>query len=308
MAVAGEAEQDHAPLARLARGERLVDRRAHGVRGLRRGDDPLRARELERRLERVVLAVGARLHDPAVHERAHEWRVAVVAQPAGVHRRRHEVVAERVHRQQRRQPRRVAEVVAVGAARERGAGGRLGREEARARAPAQHEPHEREREPREVRAAADAADDHVRRLARHLELRHRLLADHRLVQADVVEHRAERVVRVRRSRRHLDRLGDRDPERAGRVRGLPAAGLRQCARRAVHAAAPRLDHRAAVGLLVVRGADHEDLALESEEAARERERRAPLAGTRLRHELSHARARVLVGLRDGAVGLVRAGR
>ena len=41
--------------------------------------------------------------------------------------------------------------------------------------------------------------------------------------------------------------------------------------------APGLDHRAPVGLLVVADADHEDLALEPEHAAGERQRRAPLA-------------------------------
>src|SRR3954451_20785095 len=69
--------------------------------------------------------------------------------------------------------------------------------------------------------------------------------------------------------------------------------------------APRLHHRAPVGLLVVARADHEDLALEPEQRARERQRRAPLARTGLGRELAYARARVLVGLRHGGVGLVR---
>ena len=51
-------------------------------------------------------------------------------------------------------------------------------------------------------------------LAGHLHLEERLLADHGLVQEDVVEHRAERVLRVVARRRVLDRLADRDPERA----------------------------------------------------------------------------------------------
>ena len=55
---------------------------------------------------------------------------------------------------------------------------------------------ERERQPSEVRPAADAADDHVRVLARDFHLLERLLADDRLVQQHVVEHRPERVVRV----------------------------------------------------------------------------------------------------------------
>ena len=98
------------------------------------------------------------------------------------------------------------------------------------------------------------------------------------------------------------------PERPRRVRLLAAARLRERARRAVHGGAPRLHHRAPVGLLVVGGADHEDLALEAEQRARERERGAPLPGAGLRAQPPDARPRVLVGLRHRRVGLVRAGR
>src|SRR6266513_108615 len=49
---------------------------------------------------------------------------------ARAHGRRHEVVAERVHRHQRRQPDGVPEVVPVGAAGQGGTGGRLGGHEA----------------------------------------------------------------------------------------------------------------------------------------------------------------------------------
>ena len=271
------------------------------------GDDPLGAREPERRRERLVLLVGARLHEAVLHEAGHHRRVAVVAQPARVHRRRHEVVPERVHRHQRREPDRVAEVVAVGAARERGAGGRLRGEEARPRLAAQHAPHEREREPGEVRAAAHAAHHHVRLVARHLDLGQRLLADHGLVQADVVQDRAERVVRAGVAGGDLDRLRDRDAERAGRMRGLAAPRLGGVAGRADHARAPALHHRAAVGLLVVARADHVDHALEPEQAAGERQRRAPLARARLGGEPLDAGLLVGVGLRHGAVRLVRAG-
>ena len=61
VAVAAEAEQDRALLARLLGRRGLLDRRADRVRGLGRGDDALGAGELDGRLERLVLAVGARL-------------------------------------------------------------------------------------------------------------------------------------------------------------------------------------------------------------------------------------------------------
>ena len=56
-------------------------------------------------------------------------RHAVVAQPAGVDRRRPEVVAQGVHLQQRRRPRRIAEVVPILALREGRARRRLDRHE-----------------------------------------------------------------------------------------------------------------------------------------------------------------------------------
>src|SRR3954467_11171234 len=62
----------------------------------------------------------------------------------------------------------------------------------------------------------------------------------------------------------------------------------------MHRRSPGLHHRAAVRLLVVARADHEDLALEPEQRAGERERRAPLARAGLRRELAHAGLGVLV--------------
>ena len=64
---------------------------------------------------------------------------------------------------------------------------------------------------------------------------------------------------------------------------------------------------AAVGLLVVADAHHVDLAFEAEELAGHGERGAPLAGAGFGGEAFGAFYLVVVGLRDGGVGLVRAG-
>ena len=69
-----------------------------------------------------------------------------------------------------------------------------------------------------------------------------------------------------------------------------------------------LHQGAAVGLLVVADAHHEDLALQAEEGAGHGQRRAPLAGAGLGGEALGAVLLVVKGLRDGGVGLVRAGR
>ena len=192
---------------------------------------PSAAREAHRRGEDVVLQVGLGADQPVEDELRDERRHAVVAQAARVDRRRHEVVAERVHRDERRQLARVAEVVGEVAARQRRAGGRLAGEDVDV-APGDLLAQEREREPGEVRAAADAADDDVRERAGQLHLRERLLADHRLVQQHVVEHAAERVRRVV-ARRRRPRPPPRSRCRGCRAsRGAPrgSRGRRSCPR------------------------------------------------------------------------------
>ena len=140
----------------------------------------------------------------------------MVAQPAGVDRLRDEVVAQGVHLDQRGQLRGVAEVVGVDAAGQRRRGLGLDRDH-----PCWLAAHllaeEREHQPREVRAAAGAPDEHVRLLAGHLHLEDRLLADHRLVEQDVVEDRPEGVLGVVAGRGVLHRLADREAEGAGVV-------------------------------------------------------------------------------------------
>ena len=68
--------------------------------------------------------------------------------------------------------------------------------------------------------------------------------------------------------------------------------------------APRLHEGAAVRLLLVRDLDHVDHDLEAEEATRERERRAPLAGAGLGGQPLDAFLGVVVRLRHRGVGLV----
>src|SRR5205807_6826928 len=106
-------------LAFLLAAQRLVDRATHRVRRLRRWDDALATRELDARLEARLLVIGARLDQPELVGVRHQRRHAVVAQAAGVEAGRDEGRAERVHLDQRREVRGVAEVVGVLAAGER---------------------------------------------------------------------------------------------------------------------------------------------------------------------------------------------
>ena len=112
----------------------------------------LGAGELDGGLEHLALRVGDRLHAPRLHEVADDRRVAVVAQAAGVDGGRDEVVAEGVHRQQRRHAGGVAEVVVEPPAGERGTRRWLDRHQAHAGVG-----HERQRDAAEVRSAAAAS-------------------------------------------------------------------------------------------------------------------------------------------------------
>src|SRR5581483_276583 len=109
----------------------------------------------------------------------------------------------------------------------------------------------------------------------------------------------------------LDRLADRDAERTRRARVLAEdllPGLRRRRRRRTDLRAERLHEDPAIGLLLERRLDHEDQALQAEEAAGHRERGAPLAGAGLGGHTPDARLLVVVGLGDRGVRLVRAGR
>jgi hypothetical protein len=199
-----------------------------------------------------------------------------------------------------------AEVVGERAARQGRAGGGLAGEHVDLLA-RDLLPQEREGEPGEVRAAADAADDDVRKGARELHLRQRLLADDGLMEKDVVEDAPQRVGGVLAARRVLDGLGDGDPEAARRV-GIGGedrpARVRLLGRARDHARAPGLHHRAAIGLLVVRDLDHVHLALEAEEPAGEREGASPLARAGLGRQPLPSLLPGVIGLGDSRVRLV----
>src|SRR5581483_5582253 len=87
-----------------------------------------------------------------------------------------------------------------------------------------------------------------------------------------------------------------------------APGLRVLRRARHDLRAPRLDHRPAVRLLLVRDPNHVDLAVEADQLARERERAAPLPRARLGRQPGASLALVVERLRDRRVRLVAAGR
>ncbi len=279
---------------------------------LRRRQDAFRLGELHRRFEGGHLAGGDRFDVAVVVEGADVRRHAVVAQPAGVDARRHEGVAQRVHLDDRRHRRRVAVVEGVQALGQRRAGGRLDRHHPGALAGGVVLVQEGEGEAGEVAAPAHAADDHIRVLAGQLELLERLQPDHRLVHQDRSQHRAQRVlVLALRDHRRFDRLRDGDPQRARTVRvlGQELAAVVGLGRRAGRHRRPvGLHDDAPVGLLLVGDLHHVHMALQLEEVAGHRQRRAPLAGPRLGGEAGRPLFLRIVRLRHRRVRLVRSGR
>ena len=110
---------------------------------------------------------------------------------------------------------------------------------------------------------------------------------------------------------HLDGFGDGQAEAAGTVRVAFERGTsrgRQCRRRREAFRSPCVHHQAAIRLLLVADLDHEDLHVEPEMASRKGNGRPPLASTRFSSDVLDPLFVVVVCLRYGGIGLVRAGR
>ena len=109
----------------------------------------------------------------------------------------------------------------------------------------------------------------------------------------------------------FDGLGNRNAQTAGAIgvgRQNVSSGLRLHARARHDGSAPGLHHDLAIGLLLIADLDHVDLALDTVHLAGKAQRAAPLAGAGLGGQAGHALFHVVVGLGNGGVGLVAAGR
>ena len=220
MAVAAQCGEDHTLFARLLGPVGLTDRSRNRMGRLRGGDDAFGAGELQRTGEAFGLADRLSLDQVRLVQVRNQRRHAVIAQATRVDRIGDEVVPEGVHFHERRHARGVTEVVAVLALTHRRARRRLDATDRRVHVALQLFAKEREAETAEVRAATGAADEHIGLFADLGELEQRLLADDRLVQQHMVEHRAEGVPGGGILDRHGDSLGDRDAERARMIRIL----------------------------------------------------------------------------------------
>ena len=275
----------------------------------RSGNNALGLREQAACVEALELRDIDRFHQLVLEQLRYDHACSVIPQSARMDVGGSEVVPQREHRQQRRIAGFVSEVVAEDSARELRAGVGLGRDVARLSAFLERVAHERERDAAEIRSAAEAADDQVGVFACHFHLFFGLETDDRLVQRDVAQHRAERVLAVRRAHRQLDRLRDRRAERALMVRMLGeyfASGFGRHRRRGGHLRAESLHDRAPVGFLLVTDLDHVDGQFQPERLGGVRQGGSPLAGAGLGRDVRDALPLAVIGLSEGRVQLVRA--
>src|SRR5437867_2459210 len=120
-------------------------------------------------------------------------RHAVIAQPSGMNARRHKSMSKRVHLQDRRHARGITIVKRILAFRQAWRRHWLDRNHPDLFSIAEFFAKKRKDESREITAAADAADEDIRILARHLELFLRFQSVDGLMQKHRRKHRAYRV-------------------------------------------------------------------------------------------------------------------
>ena len=135
-------------------------------------------------------------------------------------------------------------------------------------------PQEGKHQAGEIAAAAHASHHDVRVVLGQLHLLLRLQADDRLMQQHVVQHAAQRIADALLRDGRFHGLADGDAQAAGAVgillQNRPAA-MRFHRGAGDHVAAPDMHHHPPVRLLMVAHLDHENLALQVEHRAGERQ-------------------------------------
>ncbi len=197
----------------------------------------------------------------------------MIAQTTGVDARRYEVVAQCVHLEKRRELGRVAIVEGVDALGHRRASRRLDGDAARLLALLDVLTDERECDPGEVGAAADASHHEVGVRVGQFHLRQALLADDGLLKCHMIQYRAQGVVRVVALHGYFHGLADSHTQASRAVgvqrqHGPPTFGGIRGAGDDFRT--PHADHAPAVWFLEIRDLHHVDEALHAQKLAGER--------------------------------------
>ncbi len=311
MTVAAEVEQDGLALALFLAALGFPEGAGDRVVCFRSRNDALGLGKGESGGEGFELGDGRGFHLAGVQHVADQRAHAVVAESAGVESGGDKGAAQGVHFYQRGEVPGVAEVVGEFAFGQARAGRGFHAYGADVALATQFLADVGEGHAGEVGSAAGATHDHIRGVVGHGQLLHAFLADDGLVQEHVVEHAAQRILGVFALYGQFHGLGDRDAEGAGAIRIVGEDGTAdfRCVTGAGGHLCPKgFHHRAAIGLLIVADFHHVDFALEVEERAGKAEGGAPLAGAGLGGEALYPFLLVVIGLRDGGVRLVGAGR
>jgi len=281
------------------------------VRRLRSGQDSFRAGELNCRREHIPLTDCHRFQQAGVVEPADNRGHAVVAQATRVNGVRDKVAAEGVHLEDWNDAEAVAVIKTIDAARERWGGCRFHCQKAGLFAVPQVSAQERQRDAAEIRAAAHAADDHIRVFAGQVHLLEGFLANNCLMQEHVVQHRTEPVFLFPVGfSRDFDRFGDGDAERTGVIGVLfqvAAPDFCVLGRAWENLRAVGLHDDAAVGLCQVGRVHHVHFHADAKHLAGHGQRGTPLPCARFGSQGFGAADFVEIHLRDGGIELVAAG-
>src|SRR5690554_2214811 len=287
---------------------RFADGRGNGVRGLGRGDNTLGTRKEHARFKRLQLFHAYRFNQLVFQELAHDASGTMIAEPSRVDVRRGELVAQRVHGNQRGVPGLVAEIVFELTTRQLGTRGRFHGYKPGVFVSRHVMAEEGEGDAREVRTAPEATDHHVGIIVRHLHLFLGFQPDDGLVKRHVVEHASQGVFTLGCLHRQLDRFGDGSAQ-APLVIGVVGNDLAAClgghAGGRDHLCTPGLHQRATVGLLLVADLYHVNSKFQPERFRGKCQRRTPLSRPCLGGEVGGAFYFVVVSLGQCRVELMR---
>ena len=169
-------------------------------------------------------------------------------------------------------------------------------------------PHKRIGYPSEIGSTAETAYHHIRPFPRHLHLLLRLEADYGLMQGDMIQHTAQRVLATRHRRRQLHRLRNRSTQTTlmiGRLCQNSPPSLGRHTWRSHYLSTPYLHQRPAVGFLFITQLDHVHGQFQPEYIGRVCQGSTPLSGPGLGSNIRKSLLLAVIGLGQSRVELMR---
>ena len=258
MTVAGQVEQQGFGLTGFGAVPGFPHRGRDRMAGLGCRYDTFAAREQDAGFESLQLRHSDCVDQAFLVQLADQRRIAVVTQTAGMDSRWHEIVSQGEHLHQRRQASSVSIIVGIHTLGQGRAGSRFDRDQLDILA-SRLVREERECDTTEVGTAAAGSENHVRIIVHQRKLLAGLFTDDGLVQQNVIEHGAQRIVGILAAGRFFDGFRNRYSQRALRVGVFSqdfTARFGHVGRTRENLRAPGLHHRTAIGLLLVTDLDH----------------------------------------------------